>query len=222
MQQYNTRAKHCNTLQRCRVVSPRSAIHKSKMESNPKSFILIRQWKKYTVAIIIILLQITVIQTMIRGSILPEHFYGSVVVSDRVAWHLFTGLEKVAKGENLKWGKKNEKINIVGALGLASYKSENQNIYIDYHAISDPLSARLPVNLSTKNQKGKNNDPIVGFRPGHLNRKYPTGYIESIDQDYNLILDHHTATLYNDILLLTRCAWFTKERWKAILRQIRL
>ena len=89
-----------------------------------------------------------------------------------------------------------------GRIGL---EHGHDTYFIDIHALTSPLLAKLPA------KKGK-------WRTGHQVRKIPQGYVESIEQSKNLILNPQIKNLYDDISLVTKGKLFTKERLKAIFR----
>ena len=78
-------------------------------------------------------------------------------------------------------------------------------IIIDYNGLSDPLLARLPPKF--------NKDT---WRPGHLSRSIPDGYIESIISGDNKIVDPSLAEYYDKIILITRKPIWNWERFITI------
>jgi arabinofuranosyltransferase len=95
---------------------------------------------------------------------------------------------------------------LVGQGGRAPYQDGPGVHYVDPLALTDPLLARIPVVAEGP------------FRPGHLNRRIPTGYLESLRTGENLILDRRVATLYDDVELVSQGPLWTVARWQAICR----
>ena len=81
------------------------------------------------------------------------------------------------------------------------------NLYIvDPFALSDPLLARLPAIYE------------ADWRAGHLSRKIPEGYMETIENDFrkNMIKDPIVAKYLDSILVITRDNIFEFKRLKEI------
>jgi arabinofuranosyltransferase len=91
-----------------------------------------------------------------------------------------------------------------GLIGLMGYFAGPDVHIIDKYALCDPLLSRMKFYA-----KGD-------FRPGHLNREIPQGYIDSIVRGENVISDPEIAKLYDRVLLLTTADLFAKERIKAL------
>lgn len=74
---------------------------------------------------------------------------------------------------------------------------------IDLCALSDPLLARLPA--------------IKGpWQSGHFFRALPAGYLESVTQDKNVVVDPQTNSLYRSIRLISRGKLSDQNRLKEI------
>ena len=61
-----------------------------------------------------------------------------------------------------------ERVHVTGSIGMLAYLAGIDKIFIDFHALSDPLLARLPVE-----------DP-QNWRVGHFQRAIPDGYFERL------------------------------------------
>lgn len=92
------------------------------------------------------------------------------------------------------------------AVGLRGYTCGPGIHIVDRLGITDPLLSRLPA-LET---------PV--WRIGHLFRRVPDGYAESILHGENRLHDPELRPLLDDLLLVTRGPLFTCERWAAIFR----
>ena len=80
------------------------------------------------------------------------------------------------------------------------------NIYIlDVYALNQPLLARIPASDN------------IRFRPGHVERRIPTGYIESIREEKNIIQNKEIHDFYNHIYRVTSGKLNSLERFKSIL-----
>jgi len=96
-----------------------------------------------------------------------------------------------------------DKITIRDTIGLFGYYSGIHKIIIDPLAISDPLLARMPVNDS--------------WRVGHFKRKIPKGYVESIIDRNQEIVNPQLEEYNKKLIILTRNKdLFSKERLKTI------
>ena len=74
---------------------------------------------------------------------------------------------------------------------------------VDIHALSDPLLARVPVQS-------------LGWRIGHFRRKIPRGYLESIAEGNNRIVNPYLAEFYGKLKIITQGDLFSPERFAAI------
>lgn len=81
--------------------------------------------------------------------------------------------------------------------------------YVDIYAVTEPLLARVPMEL------------LGPYRPGHVVRAVPIGYLESLVTGQNLLVEPATAALWNDVRLATRGPLWTRARWRAIGRLLR-
>jgi len=92
------------------------------------------------------------------------------------------------------------------AIGYSGFSAGPNHHYIDELGLSDPLMARLPL-------------PRGGeFRPGHFFRTAPDGYLESIAQDRNLIVDPDLKQYYEAIRTITRAPLLSGARIATIFR----
>jgi arabinofuranosyltransferase len=77
---------------------------------------------------------------------------------------------------------------------------------IDPHGVTDPLLARLSI-------------PVAGrFRPGHVFRPLPEGYVESLAEGRNLVADPSLAAFHGNLRTIVSGPLWTRERWRAIWR----
>ncbi|MCA9701510.1 MAG: hypothetical protein KC431_28580, partial [Myxococcales bacterium] len=98
-------------------------------------------------------------------------------------------------------------VTLFSTLGIHGYYAPPGLHLVDGYALADPLLARLP--------------PIrrVEWKPGHLSRKIPEGYIETLAGDpwQVQIEDPAVAELYRTVALVHLAPIFAPGRAKAIL-----
>lgn len=100
---------------------------------------------------------------------------------------------------------------ITGMIGVAGYEAGPTVHLLDPIGLSDPLIARMPPQ-----------DPsLYGFRPGHVQRAIPVGYVESLQGGRNVVASPVLAGLWRDLELATRAPIRTEGRAAAILRVLR-
>jgi len=89
-------------------------------------------------------------------------------------------------------------------IGFFGFYAGPQVHIVDFHALADPLLARLPA---------KNRDK---WRIGHFVRSVPDGYIETLKTGQNKIKDMRLAQYYDKLSLITRGRLFDTKRIKEI------
>ncbi len=94
------------------------------------------------------------------------------------------------------------KVVISAAIGYTGFYAGPEVYIIDRVALSDAFLARLPAKRP--------------WAIAHFERVLPKGYVESVQQNQNLIDDQKLAYLYDQILLVTRGELFDPRRWRAI------
>ena len=134
------------------------------------------------------------------------------ISDEKAIYYPLTGLMTAKKGVEMPnhfWATEgklarqhNKKVAIFGAVGFFGFYAGSDIHIIDIFGLSDPLLARLP--------------PSRIWRVGHLERTLPQGYLESIKQNKNLLVDENISNLYDNLQLVTRGDLFTRERWQAI------
>jgi Flp pilus assembly protein TadD len=123
----------------------------------------------------------------------------------------------------LRAREQSDPVLIEGAVGYAGFFAGPATYLVDFHALGDPLLARLPMVQS---------DPLYAdfcvtlsgacegpWRTGHFLRNVPDGYVESILFDDNRLADPSLRPLYDDLRSITRAPIWSAERWRAIARQ---
>lgn len=93
-----------------------------------------------------------------------------------------------------------------GAIGFLGYRSGPNAHVLDDMALADPLLARLPPLYNPR------------WRPGHLLRLVPTGYVATLETGENQLADSQLAEYYEHLNLITRGPLLSKERLETIVR----
>ncbi len=99
-----------------------------------------------------------------------------------------------------------EKVTVQGSIGFFGLYAGPEKFLIDRNALSDPLLARIPVSPRLPFE----------FYSGHYFRDIPEGYLESVDQDRNLLTDPLLKDYYDRIRTVTRGPLFTADRLRDI------
>ena len=92
----------------------------------------------------------------------------------------------------------------VGFLGF--YAGPGVHV-VDLMGLPDPLLARLPGRFWGEGRI---------WKPGHVPRPLPEGYLESIASGENRIVDPHLAEYYEKLRRVTRGKFWDRERWRDI------
>jgi len=108
-------------------------------------------------------------------------------------------------------------VGVRGAIGFFGYYAGPGLHVLDYHALGDPLLARLPA---------VDRDPLLAelfprlaarkWRIGHFVRRIPEGYVETLATGRNAIRDPDLAAYYDRLALVTRGPLLDPARLRAI------
>jgi arabinofuranosyltransferase len=109
--------------------------------------------------------------------------------------------------EGLKLRSNERRVVVHALVGMAGFAAGPNVHMIDPYALTDPLLARIRFR------------PKGDWRPGHMFRPVPDGYVRSVETLENLMPDPCTRALLDDIWTITRGPLFTTARWRAILRR---
>jgi arabinofuranosyltransferase len=114
-------------------------------------------------------------------------------------------------------GKRYRPLVVRGAIGYLAYDLGPDLHVLDFHALADPLLARLPIAAV---------DPALRamlpemanrrWRIGHFLRLVPLGYAETLLTGDNRIRDPDLARVYDQVALITRGPLFDRRRFGAI------
>jgi len=141
-----------------------------------------------------------------------EGMSGSGIADERAFYYRVTGLLRWSRERPLPWNtqvaqgealRQSPRIVSDVNVGFLGYFAGPAVTIIDEHGLCDPLLARLP-------SEGN-------WRIGHFHRTPPPGYIESLENDRNLIADPSLRHLYEQIRRVTRDPIWSTRRWYAIL-----
>ncbi len=96
--------------------------------------------------------------------------------------------------------------SVCGLLGYDGFAGCRETFLADRCALSDALLARMPLI-----------DP-ARWRVGHYFRRVPRGYLDSLEEDANRLVDPDPRALYDDIRRVTRDPLLASGRFAAIWR----
>ncbi len=91
-----------------------------------------------------------------------------------------------------------------GAIGFKGFFAGPDVVILDFHALSDPLLARLPA------------DERKSFVVAHYKRSLPAGYEASVRTGQNLIEDPDLRVYYDALRKITQDPVWSADRWNAI------
>jgi arabinofuranosyltransferase len=97
-----------------------------------------------------------------------------------------------------------EPVTVAGAVGKTGLQAGLDHIVVDENALCDPLLARLPAERP--------------WRIGHFRRAIPQGYLESLREGRNLVVNPYVHALYEDVRRVTQGPLWDAGRWRAIAR----
>ncbi len=121
----------------------------------------------------------------------------------------WTSTQRVANFRSMPWAEqglkaKAEKHAVIAkcAVGLYGFNAGPSVFIVDPLAIADGFLSRLP-----------SKKPAY---PGHYERAFPAGYLETVTSGKNQLNDPALKTLYEQTQLLSRAPLFDAARWQAI------
>jgi arabinofuranosyltransferase len=136
------------------------------------------------------------------------------VGDQRFMYYLGTGLLKAPKhnwepvnqwvSEGRALALEDRALKQYGAIGFHGFYAGPRAVIIDYHALSDPLLARLPA------------DERKTFVVAHYKRSLPAGYEASVRTGQNLIEDPDLRVYYDALRKITQDPVWSADRWTAI------
>ncbi len=103
-------------------------------------------------------------------------------------------------------------VQIQNMVGLHGYYADAGVFVVDEMALADPFRSRLPgIIADAWNRPGR-----LGWRPAHVPRPIPAGYLETVRTGVNHIEDPDLARVWDAVALVTRGPLWSKARWRAI------
>ncbi len=117
----------------------------------------------------------------------------------------------------------NSPILVEGMIGVGGYYAGPGVHIVDYHALADPLLARLPIverdrlyeTFMIGNTGKKGNNP---WRIGHFMRNIPAGYLKTVLTGKNEIEDPGLRAFYDRLVFVTRGPLWSGARVAEIVR----
>lgn len=95
-------------------------------------------------------------------------------------------------------------VKVNGTVGFRGFLAGPAVHLVDYHAMCDPLLARLPASYRPS------------WRIDHLPRRVPEGYVETLERGENRLQDAKLAEYYEHLQRVTRAPLFDFERLRDI------
>jgi arabinofuranosyltransferase len=96
-----------------------------------------------------------------------------------------------------------DKASVRWAVGTLGWGAPARAIIVDQLGLADPLLARLPL-------QGES------WRIGHLPRRVPDGYLETLERGENHLADQKLGQVWDQLSLVVSGPIFRWARWKAI------
>jgi arabinofuranosyltransferase len=136
------------------------------------------------------------------------------IVDERAWWYSATNLTQwsrqtelpahtlVSRGKQIRAG--GDKVHIEKSIGFLGYYAGPEAYVVDFFALSDPLLARMPVQL------------IDSKRIGHFRRPLPNGYRRTLDTGEIHLQDKNLSLYCERLWLIIRSPLWSAERWEAI------
>jgi arabinofuranosyltransferase len=118
--------------------------------------------------------------------------------------------------------RRGDPLIVSGAVGFQGFLAGPSTYVLDYHALGDPLLARLPMvkvdpYLHDFCLQFRGWPCVRPWRAGHYLRNVPPGYLDSILSGENRLADTNLHRLYDQVRLITRGPIWSLARWRAIL-----
>lgn len=111
----------------------------------------------------------------------------------------------IREGASFKNGP--EKVTVQGSIGFYGLYAGPEKFLVDRNALSDPLLARIPVSPRLPFE----------FYAGHYFRDLPEGYLESVNENRNLLADPQLHDYYDRIRNVTRGPLVSASRFRDML-----
>ena len=106
--------------------------------------------------------------------------------------------------EGLSFRQADERVVVRNTIGLFGYAAGPTKLIVDPQGLSDPLLSRLAM------------CPGQAWRPGHIRREIPSGYLETLRGGRNDLEDPGLREFYDKIVVITRDNIWSAHRLKTI------
>ncbi len=188
-----------------------------------RSSVSIRQFHRRHLIAALVVINLTLAARMIEPLVQKEiGLFG--IGDERRTHHPYTGLtvllaedrwpDHSLRNQGEQMARNETRVSVEGAIGMVGFYAGPTVHIVDAYAISEPLLARLP-GLIGKTFNGPHSQ---GWRPGHVARRIPDGYLESLPNEPNRITDPDLAAYYDVIRAVTRDPLWDVERLKKVVR----
>jgi arabinofuranosyltransferase len=115
-------------------------------------------------------------------------------------------------------GREPRPLVVRGGVGYLGYFLGPRVHVLDFHALSEPLLARLPAEQRDPLPEASISAGGRSWRIGHFIRRIPKGYPASLVRGSNQLEDPDLASYYDDLSLVTRGPLLSRRRAEAILK----
>ncbi len=150
----------------------------------------------------------------VTPTFLPRTPNPGLVGDERAVWSTSTGLfssrREAGRFQQPAWQWRDSERGVIRetVIGARAWDGGPGLQVVDEMALADAFLARVPVG-----------DPrMIGARPGHFIRPIPEGYLESVEDGVNRLVDPRYHARFDDILLITRSPLWSRGRAAAIWR----
>lgn len=107
--------------------------------------------------------------------------------------------------EGLSFRQADERVVVRDTIGLFGYAAGPTKLIVDPLGLSDPLLSHLPMAC-----------PDRKWRPGHIRREIPSGYLETLRGGRNVLDDPDLREFYDKVVVITRERIWSAHRLKTI------
>jgi hypothetical protein len=107
--------------------------------------------------------------------------------------------------EGLSFRQADERVVVRDTIGLFGYAAGPTKLIVDPLGLSDPLLSHLPMAC-----------PDREWRPGHIRREIPSGYVETLRGGRNVLDDPDLREFYDKVVVITRERIWSAHRLKTI------
>ncbi len=142
---------------------------------------------------------------------------GAGIIAERLYYYRATGLLSSRRTSDVPantWALQGQEARRAGqkvmtrkTIGFFGYFAGPEVYVVDFHALSDPLLARIPE--ITRKRGGR-------WQPGHFRRELPPGYLATLRGNAEGLEDADLDRYFDELRVVVRGPLFTVERWQTI------